>query len=525
MGNLTLTLLFLGFMSVVFVIYMLVPKKARPYILLVFSLAFYIVYSKFMTVFLVATIVSIFVCSTILNKLDDKFQLQKEGLEKEERKKLKEKFKKKKRLVTSLFIVFNLLILVILKYFNFLGSIFEGFFSWFNLSVEMPILKLALPLGISYYTLSAIGYMIDVCRGKYRGGNFLEVALFISYFPQLYEGPIATFDKLSPQLMEGKGFDSNNFFSGLLTVLWGFFKKIVIADRLAIVVSAVFNNYASYNSFVIFIGILLFTFQLYAEFSGLIDVASGISEMFSIKLAKNFDQPFFSKSVSEFWRRWHISLGAWFREYIFYPISMSKGFTKMNKKLQGKANPFWQVFIPSSIALLVVWFTTGLWHGAELKYVVYGLYYYVIMMIGMLIEPLLNWIYSKLKINKDNWFLKTLRVLRTFILVNIGLLIFRADNLTSAFEMFKGVFTNGGELNLITLNVIDIYDTIWCAIGIAILIVVDVLNEVKKPPKELISKSNTFVKCSALICIALLIFIFGAYGEGYIPPDPIYGGF
>ena len=516
--------LFLVFMSVVYLIYILLPKKARPYCLLISSLLFYAVYSKFMTAFLLATIVTIYLGGVIINKLDDKFQQQKEGLEKEQRKALKERFKRKKKLAVALIVIFNVAILGVLKYFNFFGSVFSGVLSWFNVTASVPVLKLALPLGISYYTLSAIGYLVDVYRGKHRGGNFLEVALFISYFPQLFEGPFATFDKLSPQLQAGVGFNPDNFFNGMLSVVWGFFKTVVVADRLSIIVGPVFSNYASYNGLVIVIAIVLFTFQLYAEFSGMIDVASGISEMFGIKLAKNFEQPFFSQNVSEFWRRWHMSLGAWLREYIFYPISMSKGFMKMNKRLQGKVNPFFQVLIPSLIALFVVWFVNGIWHGAELKYIVYGLYYYVLTIVGMCLEPLSNLIYSKTKINKNHVCLKILRIVRTFVLVNIGMLIFRATNLSDAVNMFAQIF-KGGSINLIAEKVIDVHDTVWAVIGLAAVVVYDILKERKIDLKDKLTHSHLALKYATLLVFAFVIILFGAYGDGYIPPDPIYGAF
>ena len=516
--------LFLAFMSVVYLIYILLPKKARPYCLLISSLVFYAVYSKFMTAFLLATIVTIYLGGVILNKLEGQFQTQKEGLDKEQRKALKEKFKRKKKLAVALIVVFNVAILAVLKYFNFFGSLLEGFLGWFNVSATVPVLKLVLPLGISYYTLSAIGYLVDVYRGKHKGGNFLEVALFISYFPQLFEGPFATFEKLTPQLMAGEGFNPTNFFNGALSVLWGFFKTVVVADRLAIVVSAVFANYSTYNGLVIVIGIVLFTFQLYAEFSGMIDVASGISEMFGIKLAKNFEQPFFSQTVTEFWRRWHISLGTWLREYIFYPISMSKGFMKMNKKLQGKVTSFLQVLIPSSIALFVVWFVNGIWHGAELKYIVYGLYYYVLTMAGMCLEQLRNLIYNKTKINKDHVALKILRIVRTFILVNIGMLIFRASDLGVAINMFDQIF-KGGSINLIAENVIDVPDTIMAVLGLILVVGYDVLKECKIDLREKVTNSHLALKYATLLVFIVVIILFGAYGDGYIAPDPIYGGF
>lgn len=523
-----LTLLIL-FGVLVFCIYYIVPKKHRYLVLLISSIIFYAIYSKFMICFIIVTIISIYFAGIFMNKLDDKFTKEKENLEKEQRKILKAKIKRKKLLILVVAILLNILILTLLKYSGFIASIFEGIFSWFNLTLKLPILKLMLPLGISYYTLSAIGYMIDVYRGKYRGDtNFFKVALFVSYFPQLYEGPFATYDKLAPQLYEGNEFDSKNAFSGLLLIVFGVLKKIVIADRLNILVSDIFKNYTSYHGLVVLLGIILFTFQLYAEFSAAIDIAVGSSEMLGIKLAKNFNQPFVSQSVNEFWRRWHISLGAWFREYIFYPVSMSKGMMKFNKKIHGKVSKFFELFLTSALPLFLVWFTNGLWHGANWLYVIYGLYYYILMMLGMINEAIGNKFYKKFNINKDNKVLVYLRIFRTFIFVNIGMLIFKcalsSSTISETFNVFASIFS-GGKLNLISLKVIDIYDTIFCALGILTLLIIDVLKEHKIDLREKISNSNVFIKFIVLLIIIFVIVIFGAYGDGYIPADPIYGGF
>ena len=226
MANLLLTLFFV-FMSVVFVVYSLVPKKCKYIVLLVFSLAFFAIYSKFMIAFLFATIISIYFTGIWLNKINDKQSSIVSTIEdKEQKKTIKKQFTKKKKGVLALAVIFNVAILAVLKYSGFFANIFEGVFGWFNLSIELPVLKLLLPLGISYYTLSAIGYVIDVYRGKYRGDtNFCKVALFVSYFPQLWEGPFARYNELAPQLYAGADFDSKRVCKGITLILWGLFLK------------------------------------------------------------------------------------------------------------------------------------------------------------------------------------------------------------------------------------------------------------------------------------------------------------
>ena len=248
--------------------------------------------------------------------------------------------------------------------------------------------------------------------------------------------------------------------------------------------------------------------------------------MFGIELAKNFEQPFFSKNVSEFWRRWHISLGVWFREYVFYPVSMSKPFMALTKKLHGKVSPFFETFIPSLFALFFVWFFNGLWHGASVKYIVYGLYYYVIMMIGMCIEPLFKKIFAKAGVtagSKKEKFLNVLRIIRTFIIINIGMLLFRAPTLGKGFDMFLQIF-KGGRL-YIPSKVIDVYDVVLCFIGVAVLLVSDALKEYKINVKEYLTLRPQVLRLAVYVSASMLIIIFGAYGQGYVPVDPIYGGF
>ena len=522
-----LMILYLAFFTVVFGVYFIVPKKYRYIVLLVFSLLFFAIYSKFMVVFILLTIATVYFAGFGMNKMDEKTKkiIEEQKPEKEQKKILKAKAKKKKKAILICSIIFNLGILVALKYSGFIGSIFEGFFSWFSLKISFPVLAIALPIGISYYTLSALGYLIDVCRGKYSAEtNPLKVALFISYFPQLFEGPFAKFDELTPQLVEGHSFDAKRAGSGLMLIAWGFLKKIVIADRLAIVVGEVFKNYAQYNGVIVVLGIIFFTFQLYAEFSGLIDIAMGISEMFGIKLQKNFEQPFHSQSIAEFWRRWHISLGAWFREYIFYPVTMSKGMLKLNKKLHGKVKPFFELFIPSVIALFAVWATNGLWHGAAWKYIIYGLYYYMLTLIGMCFEPLFNKIYDKCKIDKNAVWVKCLKIFRTFVLVNIGMLLFRANTLADSWGMLCQVFQSG-SFKIVVQGIIDWPDFILSFICIAVLVTIDILKEHKIDLREKINQKGFYFKLFILILIIVTIVIFGAYAGEYVPPDPIYGGF
>ena len=509
--------------------YALTPKSKRYIVLFVFSLAFYCIYSKFLTAFTIASVISIFFAAKFLMRINEKLKIDLENgvdLDREAKKAIKKKRNKQKKLIITFAVIFNIAILAVLKYSGLFASIFDGIFSWFKVTTHFPVLSIGLPIGISYYTLSAIGYLVDVYRGKYEAEtNILKLAVFVSFFPQAYEGPIARYDEMKPQYDNGGGenFNKNNIVNGLTLFLFGLMKKLVIADRLAILATPIFTDYQSYGGMLLIAGILAFTFQLYFDFSGFINMAEGISKMFGIKLAKNFEQPFFSQTVSEFWRRWHISLGAWCKEYIFYSVAMSKGINKLNKKLHGKVNSFFEIFIPTTIATLAVWLAMGIWHGSSWLYVIYGLYYFVIMTIGTCLEPLHNKIYEKCRIKRDSWWLVGLRIFRTFILVNIGMLIFRASSITAAATMFAHIFSL--HCGAYLFDLIPLHDFIMAAIGTPLILAVDFLNFKNIFIIEKLEKSRPVVRYLCILALLLTVLIFGAYGVGYTVTDALYGGF
>lgn len=502
---------------VVFFAYSISPKKYKWISLLVGSYALAFVLSSYWIFLLIVTTSSVYGCALWISKQNALFQAQKEGLEKEERKALKKRFTTKKKIILLAGVFFNLLIWVLLKYCNLpIYKINNHFQNNFFVSIAFPI------LGISYYTLQAIGYLVDVYRGKYEADkNYFRLSLFLGYFPQLIEGPIGRYDDLAPQLYEGRPFNYTQTAHGIQLFLWGLFKKIVIADRINIIVSEVYSNYSAYSGGIIFLTAILYAFQLYTDFSGYIDMATGISQMFGIKLAKNFDRPFFSQSISEFWRRWHISLGGWLRDYIFYPISFSKGYMALNKKMHGKVKPFFEKFVASALPLLFVWLACGVWHGSGVQFIVYGMYYYVIMLIGMLLEPVYTKLLEKLHINKDTAWLQGLRVIRTFLLVCLGFMIFRADSLSQFGHMFVQLF-KGGEWKIVSAGVIDLYDFVAIFVSIAVLMFIEVLQARGIHIREKVETFNTPLRWTIWIGLILSILIFGAYGLGYSQVAPMY---
>lgn len=521
---------YLGMLAASFIFYMLVPLKHRWKVLLLFSYAFYFVNSKKYIVFILLSTLSIYLAGLMLNKIDDGFSMAKKGIPKENKKDYKAIIGWQKKCVCVITVLLNLGILVFLKYFNFLGGTVNGLLNIFHVNKSVPMLKLMLPLGISFYTMSAISYVVDVYRGKYRASeNLGKVALFLAFFPHIVEGPIGRFDLLAEQLYEGHKFDYNNMMLGLQLVFWGLFKKFVLADRANMMVTTIFNNYQEYSGLYIVVGMLLYTLLLYAEFSGCMDLVMGSAQMFGITMSKNFERPFISKTVSEFWRRWHMTLGSWFRDYVFYSVSLSKTFMKFSKKVKEKFSPYLGSIIPAAVAMFAVWFSTGIWHGASWKYVVYGLYYYVIMLIGMLIEPATVKMCEKIHLNRKSIGYRTFQLIRTFILVNIGMMMFRADTLGAFFHMFGSMFQNFSFAPIADGTIFemgcDIKDFAVLIIGVILMLFVGLYEEKGHSVRETIAKQNIAVRWICYYALIFAVLIFGAYGHGYQATGFIYAQF
>ncbi|MEG2145760.1 MAG: MBOAT family O-acyltransferase, partial [Lachnospiraceae bacterium] len=416
---------FLIFVCVAVLGYYLIPKKCQWMWLLAFSYLFYMSVSIKIVFFLLFTTLTTYTAGILLDRIqstsEDKMVI-----------------KKNKRRVIILTLLLNFGMLAFLKYANFaidnVNAIFNSNFIHRNL---------LLPLGISFYTFQSMGYILDVYWGKYKPErNPFRFALFVSFFPQLLQGPIGRFDRLAHQFFETHTFDLTRIQLGLQLMLWGYFKKIVIADRAATVVNKVFSEYTNYTGMTVVIAVLLYSVQLYADFSGGMDVVMGVAELFGIRLDANFKRPYFATSITDFWHRWHITLGTWMKDYVFYPLSLSKWmnrFGKKTKKIFGKKTGR---VIPVALANVVVFLIVGVWHGAAWKYIAYGLYNGLIIAISNLIAPLYKKGFAISHINEKSRIWKLFQILRTFILVNISWYFDMAVSLTAAFVMMKNTVKN-----------------------------------------------------------------------------------
>jgi len=513
-----ISLEFIIFVLAAMLFYYIIPKKFRFLVLLVFSYIFYYIASEKLMIFLLISTLSIYLGGLLLNKINS-IEVKKE-LEKEEKKKIKQKKKRQKKLVLLLIVAINLGILATLKYNHFFGNIINSTFHT-NIALKYFIL----PLGISYYTLQALGYIIDVYRGKYEAcKNPLKVALFLSFFPQMVEGPIGRFDTLGNQLYEGHKFNYDKIISALVLIGWGYFKKLVIADRAALYVNTVFEG--QYTGAIVVLAMILYTIQIYTEFSGCMDIVRGVGELFGIELDKNFKQPFFAKDINDFWRRWHITLGTWLKDYIFYPISLSKANMKLSKWARSlKWKHLGQFFIVA-FPLFFVWFANGLWHGPSLKYIVYGLYYYILMMLGVLFKPLLNKIVKLLKIKTEAFSYSLFQILRTSTIVVVGLTIFRAENLTKAWEIIQSIFKIVPHNKIVEMKLgLEACDFNILIISLIAVFIISLLKEKGVPVREKLSSENLIFRWIIYFVIIFSIIIFGIYGPGYSASSFIYGGF
>ncbi|MEE1330854.1 MAG: MBOAT family O-acyltransferase [Acutalibacteraceae bacterium] len=519
-------LLFLGS---VLIIYTAMPQKLKWLVLLVSSYVFYLISSGRLVLFLVLTTAAVYFAGIFLNKINDSFAIAKKSLEKADKKLLKANIAWQKRAVVAvtLFIIFGFLL--VLKYSGFFISSAQTVLKLLHLKPKLPFMKFILPLGISYYTLQAAGYIIDVYRGKYRASeNFAKVALFLSFFPQIVEGPIGRFDLLADQLYCGHSFDYDRFTQGIQRIVWGLFKKMVIADRANILVSEVFGNYNKYSGGVILLAGILYTVQIYAEFSGCMDIVIGSAQLFGVEMSENFEQPFFSKSVNEFWRRWHITLGTWLRDYVFYSVSLSKPFMKLSRYTKEHMSEQLGALVPASFALFFTWFGIGFWHGAGVKYIIYGIYYYAIMMVGMYSEPLVAKAFQTLKINRNSLLTESLRIIRTTALVVVGMMLFRAETVKIWAGMMVKIFTSFSAATLLKDSLscgMDKHDFLIVALGVAVIFVVSLLKEKGVKIRESLAKQKLPVRWAVYACLALSVIIFGAYGIGYDAVDFIYGQF
>lgn len=390
-------------------------------------------------------------------------------------------------------IVLNVGILAMFKYYDFFVSEFTQLF---HVSSDGLLLKVILPVGISFYTFQALSYSIDICRGKMEPTkDIVAFFAFISFFPQLVAGPIERATNLLPQFQRKREFDYDTAVDGMRQILWGLFKKIVVADNCAVYVDQVFTTYTEQSGSTLLLAAIFFTFQIYGDFSGYSDIAIGTAKLFGIKLMRNFNVPYFSRDIAEFWRRWHISLTTWFRDYVYIPL----GGSRVNKTKVVR-NTF------------VIFLVSGFWHGANWTFIAWGAYH------ALLFLPLILLGKNRKYTNQvaEGRILPTIKeagqMLLTFFLAVFGWIIFRSESIEQAWEYMCGIF----DKSLISLP--WIYSATYILpmpFILLILVLVEWIGRNKECPIKLDS-SNKIWRWIVYIMFVVMIFAFGATSETFI---------
>ena len=413
---------------------------------------------------------------------------------------------RRRKLFLLVSIVSNVGILFVFKYFNFFNQNVADLAQFLHWNYSIESLSLVLPLGLSFHIFQSLSYVIEVYRGKFPAERHLGIyALYVLFYPQLVAGPIERPEHLIPQLKKETAFDVRNVTLGPRLMLWGFFKKLVIADRLAIIVDFVFAHIGVSPGPSILFAMIFFAFQLYADFSGYSDIARGSAQVLGITVVNNFKQPYLSLSVSEFWRRWHISLSNWFRDYFYFPLAYSAQ----------KVTRTWLY-----VCLFVTFLVTGLWHGAGWTFVVMGGLHGTYLVTGLVTKKLRERINILIGINKFPLFHATLQILMTFAMVSFSWVFFRSPNMHTAVSFIAALFKGWGMsfhdafyayflMPFQTLGVSK-YNVIIALLGIFVLLMVDYLERYK-PERCDFQKYPLYARSFIYVGLILSIVIFGVF--------------
>ena len=524
---------FIGFLLVSMILYYSVPKKYQWTVLLAASCVFYWINSSWLLAVLLVSVCVTYFCALEIYRINTagKAELKnKSGLTKQDIAAIRTQTKKKAKRILNLGVAADLGILVFLKYYNFFAETANTAIG--KTGITLPYLHLLLPLGISFYTLQALAYMIDIYRGKYEPErNILKFTLFMSFFPQIVQGPIPRFKQFAYQLYDEHEFDYERMVSGCLLILWGFMKKLIIADRLAIPVNMIFDRYNDFTGLVLFGAAAMYGIQVYTDFSGGMDIARGAAQLFGIELELNFRQPYFSTSIEDFWRRWHITLGSWMKDYVFYPLSLSRRFANMSRKARKVFGNSFGKKLPAFIAMFTVYFLVGIWHGADWKYILYGIWNGVFIVSGILLEDTYVKIRRTFRFEDEQFSWHIFRILRTFVLITFGRYFSRADSSIAALRMMKNTFQSWKDLSFITdgflVKRLGLNTAGWLVLLIAILILflVDYLHEKGIEIRKEIMCQPLVFRWGIYIFSVILILVFGIYGPAYNAAGFIYEQF
>lgn len=481
---------FLIFFPAVTLLFYIMPGKFRQLWLLAASYWFYMGWNAKYALLILASTVITYVCAILIEKVSAK------------------------KLMLLLCIASNLAILAFFKYFYFLHDVLSDVFSVFGARLASPDFDIILPVGISFYTFQALGYTIDVYRGTVKAEkNFMRYALFVSFFPQLVAGPIERSRNLLGQIEKisrGKSWNFDKATRGLLMMLWGFFMKMVIADRAAVLVNYVFDKYYLLSGAALMLAMLLFAIQIYCDFASYSIIAMGAAKILGIELMVNFEAPFFSRSVSDLWRRWHVSLSSWFRDYLYIPLGGSRC---------SRPRKYFNI--------MAVFFASGLWHGASWHFVAWGVIQGAYIIIGDILNPIKARFNEIFNVRVKTFGYQFFQGLCTFFLFALSFVFFRADSVSGAVYYIAHMFDTFGFWTLseeLIYNLgLDKKEIGVLLIGILILALVDAYYVKKKELFDSLVKSQCLaVQYVLTASLLVMVIVFGVYGEGYDASQFIY---
>ncbi len=484
---------FLAFLFATIFIYFIFPRKIRYIWLLAASIGFYYVVSGKLVALLLIECAIAYLVGLVAAEKEGRSIYLREG-------------------VLACGVASLVLILALFKYLGFLLETVKKIQYLLGLSESEIVLNLIIPLGISFYTFQAIGYMVDCYRGTVPAEkNPLKVILFISFFLQITSGPIERAVNMLPQYTDPKRFSYDSMREGLLLMLWGYFQKIIIADRLTIMVDSVFSSYEEMPGTLLFIGTILYTMEIYTDFAGYSNIVVGAAKIMGIELMQNFKYPYLSGSIAEFWRRWHISLSKWLKDYIYIPLGGNRKGT-FRKYLN----------------IIIVFAVSGIWHGSALTFLIWGLLHALYQVFGYITKPVRDKIVELLKLDRESLSHRTIKTILTFFFVNLAWVFFRASSpeqavliIKKSFEFTPWVFTDKSLLGYgLTQG-----DFKVAMIGIILLAVMDILNFKDIEIRERIVKQSIWYRWIIMIGAILAILIFGIWGAGYDASSFIYQQF
>lgn len=493
---------FLIFFPIVAIVYFLIPRKVKYIWLLFASYYFYMCWNAKYAL-LIAT-------STIITYLAGIF------IEKVKKTSLK-------KWIVALSFVSNLSILFLFKYFNFMMDTLNKVLTRVHINPLSVSLDLLLPVGISFYTFQALGYTIDVYRGNIKAEkNPLMYALFVSFFPQLVAGPIERSGNLLNQLRsiavkkEGEGYftcNINNISSGFTMMIWGLFMKMVIADRIAIYVDSVYSSLYKMGTVETVLAAIGFSIQIYCDFAGYSSIAIGAARVMNFNLMENFNTPYFATSISDFWKRWHISLSTWFRDYLYIPLGGNR---------KGRFRQY--------LNLMITFLVSGLWHGASWHFVIWGGIHGFYQIIGHITKPAREKLCKLFKVNTEVFSFRFGQMLITFCLTSFAWIFFKAGSINQVKEFLSRMFGNFNPWVLfddsLYLNGLDIKESNILIVAVLVLLVVDLVRYKKKEDiGAVLLKQNLWFRWAVLILLIVAVIVFGEYGINFDSQKFIYFDF